>query len=150
MPEYHDEAWLREEYVENERSMQDIADEFGVSNTTIWKWLKKNGIERRSRGGWRRDNYAQLCANSQGYPEWRDQTGPRGTPTKTVKVHRLLAVAEFGFDAVADHVVHHKNGCKFDNRPENLEVMTQGDHYVEHIEDRVAGSRRYARNYAND
>jgi len=45
-----------------------------------------------------------------------------------VSVHRLLAVAEFGFDAVCDMEVHHKNGCKRDNRPANIELMTSEEH----------------------
>lgn len=49
-------------------------------------------------------------------------------------VHRLIAVAEFGFEAVRDKIVHHKNGVPWDNRPSNLQLMDQSDHVREHFE----------------
>jgi len=36
-------------------------------------------------------------------------------------------------------VVHHKNGLRSDNRPENLELMDWGDHSTEHAPDRHYG-----------
>jgi len=54
---------------------------------------------------------------------------------KTIVSHRLVAVAECGFDEVAGNHVHHKNGWEFDNRPENLEVLTPAKHAEVHYED---------------
>jgi hypothetical protein len=42
--------------------------------------------------------------------------------------HRLLAVAEYGIEAVKGKVAHHENGCPLDNRLENLEVMKKKEH----------------------
>jgi superfamily II helicase len=43
----------------------------------------------------------------------------------TYDEHRILANADkLGFDKV----VHHKNGDKLDNRPENLEIYSRSDH----------------------
>lgn len=47
---YQDRAWLTEQYLDEERTMQDIADEFGVTPMCICTWLEKFGIETRSRG----------------------------------------------------------------------------------------------------
>lgn len=43
----------------------------------------------------------------------------------TKSVHRLVAAAFYGDNK--DLVVNHKNGNKTDNRPENLEYVTQSD-----------------------
>lgn len=43
-----DENWLREQYVENQRSTTDIANGIGVPNTAVGDWLRRHGIETRS------------------------------------------------------------------------------------------------------
>jgi len=60
-----------------------------------------------------------------GYPHWEFI---EDSEYRCVRVHRLLAVAEYGFDAVADMDVHHKNGIPWDNRPVNIEPMDHGEH----------------------
>ncbi len=45
---------------------------------------------------------------------------------KRIYEHRHVVSAESGF------IVHHINGNKTDNRPENLEVMTQSEHCSQH------------------
>lgn len=45
---YQDEDWLRKQYCEKGRSLNDIADQFGLSNNGIKYWLDKYGIERES------------------------------------------------------------------------------------------------------
>lgn len=43
-PRYRDRTWLYEEYVENRRHQDEIADECGVGKTTICHWLARFGI----------------------------------------------------------------------------------------------------------
>jgi 5-methylcytosine-specific restriction endonuclease McrA len=50
MSNYKDEDWLRREYVEKGRNGTDIADECGVTHGTIYYYLDKFGIDKRSRG----------------------------------------------------------------------------------------------------
>jgi len=66
-----------------------------------------------------------------GYELWSHDWKGSG---RTFAVHRLLAVSEFGFDEVCGNVVHHKNGIKYDNRPGNIEVMTESEHSRLHNE----------------
>jgi len=45
---YHDEDWLREQYFTINRTIAEIADEFGVCTTAILKAMRKAGISRRN------------------------------------------------------------------------------------------------------
>jgi len=49
-PLYRDEIWLNREYIERERSMADIADQFGITPAAINQWLVKHDISTRNRG----------------------------------------------------------------------------------------------------
>ena len=53
---------------------------------------------------------------------------PRDRQNAKCYVHRLCAVAEYGFDAVREGHVHHANECKWINSPENLELTNLEDH----------------------
>lgn len=57
--------------------------------------------------------------------------------------HRIVAEQMLGRALLSDEIVHHKNGDIRDNRPENLEVMTQSEHMKEHRDEILAGLRRH-------
>lgn len=53
---------------------------------------------------------------------------PMATLNGTVGEHRVVAAAHLGRVLLPGEVVHHVNGDAFDNRPENLAVMSNSDH----------------------
>lgn len=133
---YKDGELLHEEYVEKQKSTVQIAEELDCAPNTVRKYLKENGIEIRDRStavslGHGGSQYEVPFGTHENGPEvwW-----PSGSDAdeKHVYVHRLVAVAEYGFDAVADSHVHHKNEIRWDNRPENLEPMPPGQHSAHH------------------
>ena len=145
---YNDAEWLYEEYVENERSGLELADECGVHVDTIYKRLDEHDIDRRSikdatnasdKMGWEgREHPAWNESIVPLYTHGRDNyecwTHNWNNRKESVFVHRLLAVAEYGVEAVEDKHVHHKNGIRWDNRPENIEVVTPEEHTQIHKE----------------
>jgi len=54
-------------------------------------------------------------------------------------IHRLVAVAEYGFDAVAGNDVHHKDGIQSNNSRGNVVPIDKGEHTRKHIEDEYGG-----------
>lgn len=57
-----------------------------------------------------------------------------GEKDEKVPHHRLLYVAEHGFDALdADDLVHHENHIRWDNRPGNLSAESREDHAEYHF-----------------
>lgn len=56
--------------------------------------------------------------------------------------HRVVAEQMIGRPLTKGEIVHHKNGNIFDNRPENLEVMTQSDHIKQHLPEMLEARRK--------
>jgi len=107
---------------------------FGVSRTTVYRWMKRHDIKSRTTGR----GPAYFHTNNFGYEYW--QCTVMGEK-EAVPVHRLLMVAEHGFHAVAEaDVVHHRNEIPFDNRPKNLELMGKGEHQRHHIDGEYCGT----------
>jgi len=133
---YASEEWLRERYFEDEMSVPQIAEQEGVVAQTIYDWMDRHGIGRdATRYGYKsRVPYATYYTDDQGYPRWQAKGRENGERTTyNFHVHRLVAIAEFGVEAVVGKHVHHKNEVRFDNRPENLELLTPGEHRTRHM-----------------
>ena len=52
---YVKEDWMRKKYLEEKKTMQEIANICGVSSMTIRNWLVNHNIETRDRGHQKRD-----------------------------------------------------------------------------------------------
>lgn len=94
----------------------------GCSPQTVRHWLIEYDIERRP------SSYRTV--------ETSDSPQRRYPTVKGVLVHRFLAYAtgKMSFEELCDRdmVVHHRTNVGWDNRPDNLEVMTRSDHMKMH------------------
>jgi len=119
---YEDEKRLRHLYVERGLSTPEIADMFNSGTTSIQRGLDRFDIETRQS---HRDKPPCFFEREDGYEEW---VHGDGNGTKHVYVHRLLAVAHYGYQKTIQKDVHHINEVPWDNRPENIELLTNEEH----------------------
>ena len=129
---------------ESGMTQAEIGKELGVSQKVVWRFMKNHGIKSRKaakrnqlreknsswRGGRRIENgYVQIYM-----PDY-----PKAKPNGYVYEHIYIAeqmlgrpLRSFGFKDDRTEVVHHINGIKTDNRPENLLALGVNEHHKLH------------------
>ena len=81
---YWNEEWLRREYVDNFRSANEIAEQFGVTEAAMLYWLRKHKIPRRDMSEIRSEKHWGLSGEQNGMygrtgednPHWRGGITP--------------------------------------------------------------------------
>lgn len=130
---WRDEETLRELHWDRGMSLSEVADHLDTDHPTIKRWLKKHDIPiHDSSYAWN----GKLKLNKNGYEVVRTGDG-------VVRLHRLLAIAEYGFDAVVDNDVHHENSIPWDNRQENISVVSRQQHMEHHGDEFADGDGRW-------
>lgn len=130
---YMDEEWLREKYIDEGLSTYKIADLCDVSQRTIMNWLEHFDIPtedvgpRSGRGNQSWVEYAGFSTNNYGYEVSYSSWG--GEEDWFV-IHRLSAVAWFGWDAVVEREVHHRIPIKWLNVEPNLHPLPKQEHMI--------------------
>ena len=82
-----------------------------------------------------------------GYVQVRTLAG-NGNKGRYTYEHRLVMQEMIGRPLVKGETVHHKNGIRNDNRPENLELWSEAQPYGQRVEDKVAHAIEILERYA--
>lgn len=114
---------LKEMYHEQGLILKEIAEKEDVSITTVHRKMNVEGVETNGPGRW---------TKTPTYRTTKEGIEEVSGSHESVPVHRLVMVAEHGYDAVVNRDVHHENGIKYDNRPSNLKLMTTSQHTTLH------------------
>ena len=154
MAKYKDPDWLEQKYWDEGLNTHEMADIVDMNHGTIVYWMDKHDIPRRDASTAIRRavgvNYARFYTCTSGHEKWKASDTEGGE--EVCAIHRLAAIAWFGWDAVVGNDVHHDNKIPWDNREENLTPMTDSEHMQHHakefkdksgVEQNFAGMREY-------
>jgi len=134
---WRDEETLREEYVHKQRPSTELAEEWGCTHSTVTRWLRKYGLSKYGQlpkftlGPRKAEERLDGSRHSTATYEYLETHSADGSVSRT-RHHRLLAVAEWGLNAIRGKEVHHQNNIPWDNRLNNLELLTPEEHAQEH------------------
>jgi hypothetical protein len=138
------EEIVREMY-DSGHTQVEIAEALGVSQKVVWRFMKNHGI--KARVARKRDQRGEKNSswkggkriNENGYVEIYLPGYPKAKPNGYVYEHIYIAermlgrpLKSFGMRDERTEVVHHINGIKTDNRPQNLLVLGVNEHHKLH------------------
>lgn len=154
---WQDVEILHRLYWHEEMTQPEIAEELGCGTTSVGKYMRRNDIPRRTM----QESYIKNDPNTHMplYPHERGYVGWAGHGNR-VLVHRLLAVAEFGFETMKGMDVHHGSPddgpndlppCELTwaNWPGNLELVRNENHQRKHRKYKGLFRLRVAELYEN-
>jgi len=126
--------YLKSLHWNNDMTKAEIADLFQTSKTSVHRYFERNNIESKNarEAKYTQNIHPQIRNSKSGYTvaSARLPNGER----KQFYVHRLVAFAHFdgSMEKFSDLQVHHRNKYKWDNRPRNLEPLSDVQHQAVH------------------
>jgi transposase len=129
---HRNETWLREEYVEKERSLYDLAEDTTVSADTIRRWLGRYDIETRDPGN---PNDEKSVYDTGRFQRLREEVINRdGGECVHCGTGRKEHLEKFGTDIHVHHKTPIKDGgAKYD--ADNLITICKSCHSSEHADE---------------
>lgn len=117
--DHKDPNYLKKKYWIDGWSLHDIADDVGVGVGSVQYQFEKHDIPTRTSN---KDKPCCVYTNKDGHEV-------AVSCSLKVGIHRLCAVAWFGWDkVVSNEEVHHHSEVPWDNREENLLPTTKSNH----------------------
>jgi hypothetical protein len=126
--------WFIQKYIHEKKSGIQIAKELGTSIHVAYDRLRRFKIgvfnHQKSVTGERHPNWHGGRRKHFGYIRIYSPNHPQKDTHSTVYEHRLVAEKKIGRLLEKTEIVHHLNGVKDDNRPENLAVIENNSKHV--------------------